>query len=93
MNEPPSTPVASHPNLIPAHTWSAAPSVGDRDEFTVEESWLSTKPAVAGRLKLSSNVTAHETAIEMPCARRAGARSRFLRRDPDRVRSEDGRGH
>jgi PAS domain S-box-containing protein len=35
----------------------------DTDEFTVDESWLSTKPAVDNRLKLSSSLAAHERAI------------------------------
>ncbi|HEX3697040.1 MAG TPA: sigma 54-interacting transcriptional regulator [Polyangia bacterium] len=37
--------------------------VCDTDEFTVDESWLSTKPAIDSRLKLSSSITAHEKAI------------------------------
>src|SRR5450432_813850 len=35
----------------------------DTDEFTVDESWLSTKPAIDSRLKLSSSVAAHEKAV------------------------------
>jgi PAS domain S-box-containing protein len=37
--------------------------VSDADEFTVDESWVSTKPAMDGGLKLSSTVAAHEKAI------------------------------
>ena len=35
----------------------------DTDEFTVDASWLSTKPALDNRLKLSSSLVAHEKAI------------------------------
>ena len=35
----------------------------DTDEFTVDESWLSTKPAIDSRKKLSLSVAAHEKAI------------------------------
>src|SRR5450432_1473222 len=37
--------------------------VCDTDTFTVDESWLSTKPAIDGRLKLSSSIATHEKAI------------------------------
>ena len=37
--------------------------LGDTDEFTVDESWLSTKTIVDGRKKLSISVAAHEKAI------------------------------
>jgi len=46
----------------------------DTDEFTVDESWLSTKPAVDARLKLSSSVTAHEKAIVEDALRATGGR-------------------
>jgi PAS domain S-box-containing protein len=37
--------------------------VCDTDEFTVDESWLSTKPTIDNRMKLSSTLAAHERAI------------------------------
>jgi PAS domain S-box-containing protein len=37
--------------------------VCDTDTFTVDQSWLSTKPAIDGRLKLSSSIAIHERAI------------------------------
>ena len=46
----------------------------DTDEFTVDESWLSTKPAIDSRLKLSSSVAAHEKAIVEDALRAAGGR-------------------
>jgi PAS domain S-box-containing protein len=48
--------------------------VCDTDEFTVDESWLSTKPAVDRRLKLSSSVAAHEKAIVEDALRATGGR-------------------
>jgi DNA-binding NtrC family response regulator len=48
--------------------------VCDTDEFTVDESWLSTKPAVDGRLKLSSSVASHEKAIVEDALRATGGR-------------------
>ena len=37
--------------------------VSDSDEFTVDESWLSTRPAVASRLGISGALASHEKAI------------------------------
>ena len=37
--------------------------VCDTDTFTVDESWLSTTPAIDGRLTLSSSIATHERAI------------------------------
>jgi formate hydrogenlyase transcriptional activator len=48
--------------------------VCDTDEFTVDESWLSTKPAVDDRLKLSSSVASHEKAIVEDALRATGGR-------------------
>jgi len=48
--------------------------VCDTDEFTVDESWLSTKPAVDGRLKLSSSVASHEKAMVEDALRATGGR-------------------
>jgi PAS domain S-box-containing protein len=48
--------------------------VCDTDEFTVDESWLSTKPAVDSRLKLSSSIDAHEKAIVEEALRATGGR-------------------
>ncbi len=46
----------------------------DTDEFTVDESWLSTKPALGSRLKLSSSLVAHEKAIVEDALRATGGR-------------------
>jgi DNA-binding NtrC family response regulator len=46
----------------------------DPDEFTVDESWLSTKPAIDSRLKLSSSLAAHEKAIVEDALRATGGR-------------------
>jgi formate hydrogenlyase transcriptional activator len=46
----------------------------DADEFTVDESWLSTKPVLDSRLKLSSSVAAHEKAIVEEALRATGGR-------------------
>jgi formate hydrogenlyase transcriptional activator len=46
----------------------------DTDEFTVDESWLSTKPAIDSRLKLSSSLAAHEKAILEDALRATGGR-------------------
>jgi PAS domain S-box-containing protein len=46
----------------------------DTDEFTVDESWLSTKPAIDSRLKLSSSLAVHEKAIVEDALRATGGR-------------------
>jgi PAS domain S-box-containing protein len=46
----------------------------DTDEFTVDESWLSTKPAIDSRLKLSSSIAAHERAVVEDALRATGGR-------------------
>jgi DNA-binding NtrC family response regulator len=48
--------------------------VCDTDEFTVDESWLSTKPVIAGRLKLSNSIATHEKAIVEDALRATGGR-------------------
>jgi PAS domain S-box-containing protein len=48
--------------------------VCDTDEFTVDESWLSTKPAVDSRLNLSSSLATHEKAIVEDALRATGGR-------------------
>jgi PAS domain S-box-containing protein len=48
--------------------------VCDTDEFTVDESWLSTGPAIDSRLGLSSTVAAHEKAIIEDALRASGGR-------------------
>lgn len=48
--------------------------VCDTDEFTVDESWLSTKPAIDSRLKLSSSIATHEKAIVEDALRATGGR-------------------
>jgi PAS domain S-box-containing protein len=48
--------------------------VCDTDEFTVDESWLSTTPAIDSRLKLSSSIAAHEKAIVEDALRATGGR-------------------
>src|SRR5260221_4317094 len=37
--------------------------VSDTDEFTVDESWLSTRPAVESRLGVSGALASHEKAL------------------------------
>ena len=37
--------------------------VCDGDEFTVDESWLSARPAIEGALRLSGSLVSHEKAI------------------------------
>jgi PAS domain S-box-containing protein len=48
--------------------------VCDTDEFTVDESWLSARPAVEGRLALSGTLAAHEKAIIEEALRVSGGR-------------------
>ena len=48
--------------------------VSDTGEFTVDESWLSTKPKIDGRLKLSNSVAAHEKAVVEDALRATGGR-------------------
>ncbi len=48
--------------------------VCDTDEFTVDESWLSTKPAVDSRLRLSNSIATHEKAIVEDALRATGGR-------------------
>ncbi|HEX3850772.1 MAG TPA: sigma 54-interacting transcriptional regulator, partial [Polyangiaceae bacterium] len=46
----------------------------DTDEFTVDDSWLSTKPAIDSRLKLSISLATHEKAIVEDALRATGGR-------------------
>jgi PAS domain S-box-containing protein len=48
--------------------------VCDTDEFTVDESWLTARPASEGRLGLSSTVAAHEKAVIEDALRACGGR-------------------
>jgi PAS domain S-box-containing protein len=48
--------------------------VSDTDEFTVDESWLSTPPRVDSRIGLSGAVAAHEKAIVEEALRATGGR-------------------
>jgi len=48
--------------------------VSDTDEFTVDESWLSTKPSVENRLGMSSTLESHEKALIEDALRAAGGR-------------------
>jgi formate hydrogenlyase transcriptional activator len=48
--------------------------VSDTDEFTVDESWLSTRPAVESRLGLSGTLASHEKAVIEDALRAAGGR-------------------
>jgi PAS domain S-box-containing protein len=48
--------------------------VCETDEFTVDESWLSARPAVEGRLALSGTLAAHEKAIIEEALRVSGGR-------------------
>jgi PAS domain S-box-containing protein len=48
--------------------------VCDTEEFTVDESWLSARPAVEGPLALSGTVAAHEKAVIEEALRACGGR-------------------
>jgi DNA-binding NtrC family response regulator len=48
--------------------------VCDTDEFTVDESWLSTAPAVENPHALSSTLAGHEKAIVEDALRASGGR-------------------
>jgi formate hydrogenlyase transcriptional activator len=48
--------------------------VSDTEEFTVDESWLSTRPQVDSRFGLSGTVAAHEKAIVEDALRASGGR-------------------
>jgi formate hydrogenlyase transcriptional activator len=46
--------------------------VSDTDEFTVDESWLSTQPAVDSRLGMSRTLASHEKALIEDALRATG---------------------
>src|SRR4029453_16785034 len=48
--------------------------VCDTDEFTVDESWLSARPVIEGRLALSGSIAAHEKAVIEDARRACGGR-------------------
>jgi formate hydrogenlyase transcriptional activator len=48
--------------------------VSDTDEFTVDESWLSTQPGVENRLGLSRTLASHEKALVEDALRATGGR-------------------
>jgi PAS domain S-box-containing protein len=48
--------------------------VCDTDEFTVDDSWLSARPAIEGRLAFSGTVAAHEKAVIEDALRACGGR-------------------
>ena len=48
--------------------------LSDTDEFTVDESWVSTKPAVESRLGMSSALVSHEKALIEDALRTTGGR-------------------
>ena len=48
--------------------------VCESDEFTVDESWLSTRPAIDGQLKLASTLAAQEKTIIEDALRITGGR-------------------
>jgi PAS domain S-box-containing protein len=48
--------------------------VCDTDEFTVDESWLSARPAIEGALALSGSVAAHEKTVIEDALRASGGR-------------------
>jgi PAS domain S-box-containing protein len=48
--------------------------VCDTDEFTVDESWLSARPVVEGRVALSGTLAAHEKSIIEDALRASGGR-------------------
>jgi formate hydrogenlyase transcriptional activator len=48
--------------------------VSDTDEFTVDESWLSTRPAVENRLGMSGSLASHEKVLIEDALRATGGR-------------------
>ena len=48
--------------------------VCDTEEFTVDESWLSARPPIEGRLALAGTVAAHEKAVIEDALRACGGR-------------------
>jgi len=48
--------------------------VCDTDEFSVDESWLSAKPVIDRRLKLSTSIAEHEKAVVEEALRATGGR-------------------
>jgi DNA-binding NtrC family response regulator len=48
--------------------------VCDTDDFTVDESWLSARPTVAGPVALSGSLVAHEKAMIEDALRASGGR-------------------
>jgi DNA-binding NtrC family response regulator len=48
--------------------------VSDTDEFTIDESWISTQPAVKNGLGLSGTLASHEKALIEDALRAAGGR-------------------
>jgi transcriptional regulator with GAF, ATPase, and Fis domain len=48
--------------------------VSDTDEFTVDESWVSTQPAIGSRLGMSSALASHERALIEDALRATGGR-------------------
>jgi len=48
--------------------------VSDTEEFTIDESWLSTPPQIEGRLGLSGTLAVHEKAIVEDALRASGGR-------------------
>jgi transcriptional regulator with GAF, ATPase, and Fis domain len=48
--------------------------VSDTDEFTVEDSWLSTKPLVENRVGMSNTLASHQKALIEDALRAAGGR-------------------
>jgi formate hydrogenlyase transcriptional activator len=57
--------------------------VSDTDEFTVDESWLSTRPAVENGLGLPRTLAAHEKALIEDALRASGGRGLGLGRPHD----------
>src|SRR5207237_9582580 len=48
--------------------------ISDTDEFTVDESWLSTRPAVESRFGISGALASHEKALIEDALRATGGR-------------------
>jgi formate hydrogenlyase transcriptional activator len=48
--------------------------VSDTDEFTVDESWLTTRPTVENRLGMSGTLASHEKALIEDALRASGGR-------------------
>jgi len=67
--EPMKRPLCPYP-----HSGRSVLIISDTDQFTVDESWLSTAPKFESRLGLSSTLAAHERAMIEDALRASGGR-------------------